>query len=206
MSDYAQFNEDQKDCLQELMNISYGSATAAIADIINKEATLSIPNIKTVTTKDFKDYLKNKLGSLSDYFITNQLISGSFCGETMFVIDRKSTENLALEFDLDEDEINDDAELKDVILEISNIITSTTLSKLAALIETSISFSPPQIEIVKNSESFYNHYINEYDHIIIISTDIIFEEQNISGELLILSKDDATIFLKESLNKILEEF
>ena len=206
MSDYAQFNEDQKDCLQELMNISYGSATAAIADIIDKEATLSIPNIKTVTTKDFKDYLKSKLGSLSDYFITNQLISGSFCGETMFVIDRKSTENLALEFDLDEDEIKDDAELKDVILEISNIITSTTLSKLAALIETSISFSPPQIEIVKNSESFYNHYINEYDHIIIISTDIIFEEQNISGELLILSKDDATIFLKESLNKILEEF
>jgi len=206
MSNFAQFNEEEKDCLQELMNISYGSATAAIADIINKEATLSIPNIKTVTTKEFKDYLKEKLNIQKEYFITNQLISGSFCGETMFVIDRKSTENLALEFDLDKEEVKDDDELKDVILEISNIITSTTLSKLAGLIETSISFSPPQIEIVKNSESFYRSYINEYDHIIIISTDIIFKEQNISGELLILSKDEATIFLKEALNKVLEEF
>ncbi|AXH13624.1 chemotaxis protein CheX [Halarcobacter bivalviorum] len=206
MSEYAQFNENEKDCLQELMNISYGAATAAIADIINKEATLSIPNIQTVTTKEFKDYLKEKLLNKIEYFITNQLISGSFCGETMFVIDRKSTENLALEFDLDEDEVKDDDELKDVILEISNIITSTTLSKLAGLIETSISFSPPQVEIVKNSESFYRNYINEYDHIIIISTDIIFKEQNISGELLILSKDEATIFLKEALNRVLEEF
>ncbi|RXK06606.1 chemotaxis protein CheX [Halarcobacter bivalviorum] len=206
MSEYAQFNENEKDCLQELMNISYGAATAAIADIINKEATLSIPNIQTVTTKEFKDYLKEKLLNKVEYFITNQLISGSFCGETMFVIDRKSTENLALEFDLNEDEVKDDDELKDVILEISNIITSTTLSKLAGLIETSISFSPPQVEIVKNSESFYRNYINEYDHIIIISTDIIFKEQNISGELLILSKDEATIFLKEALNRVLEEF
>ena len=206
MPNYVQFNEEEKDCLQELMNISYGSATAAIADIINKEATLSIPNIKTVATKEFKNYLQDKLNNHKEYFITNQLISGSFCGETMFVIDRKSTKNLALEFDLDEDDTQNDDELKDVILEISNIITSTTLSKLAGLIETSISFSPPQVEIIKNSESFYRSYANEYDHIIIISTDIIFKEQNISGELLILSKDEATIFLKEALNKILEEF
>lgn len=73
MSEYAQFNENEKDCLQELMNISYGAATAAIADIINKEATLSIPNIQTVTTKEFKDYLKEKLLNKVEYFITNQL-------------------------------------------------------------------------------------------------------------------------------------
>ncbi len=206
MTEYIEFDENERDCLQELMNISYGSATAAIADIINKEATLSIPNIQTVNTKQFKEYLKEKLGSQIDYFITNQLISGSFCGETMFVIDRKSTENLALEFDLEGEELKDDDELKDVILEISNIITSTTLSKLAGLIDSSISFSPPQIEIVRDSNSFYRSYINEYSHIIIISTDIIFQEQNIRGELLILSKDDSTIYLKDALNKILEEF
>lgn len=206
MSEYLKFNEEEKDCLQELMNISYGSATAAIADIIDKEATLSIPSIKTITTKEFQNYLQVKLLDKKDYFITNQLISGSFCGETMFVIDRISTKNLALEFDLDEEEVKDDDELKDVILEISNIITSTTLSKLAGLIKTSISFSPPQIEIVKNSEDYYRDHINEYNHIIIISTDIIFEEQNINGELLILSKDEATIFLKEALNRVLEEF
>lgn len=61
MFEYTQFNEEEKDCLQELMNISYGCATAAIADIINKEATLSIPSIKTVTTTEFKEYLKQKL-------------------------------------------------------------------------------------------------------------------------------------------------
>ncbi|NQY93911.1 MAG: chemotaxis protein CheC, partial [Campylobacteraceae bacterium] len=126
MSDHLTLNEDERDCLQELMNISYGSATAAIAEIIDKFATLSIPNIKTVTLDEFKEYLKEKLDHSSSHYVTSQLINGTISGETMFVIDEDSTVNLGSEFDLEEDELVED-ELKDVVLEISNIITSTTL-------------------------------------------------------------------------------
>ena len=198
-------NEDEKDCLQELMNISYGSATAAIAAIIDKFATLSIPNIKTISLDEFKEYQKNKLDLKTSYYVTNQLINGTISGETMFVIDEKSTKNLGLEFDLEDDELIE-SELKDVVLEISNIITSTTLSKFAQLLDTSITFSPPSIKILNSIAEFHENYSNTYSHIIIISTDIKFEEQNIKGELLILSKDESIIYMKEALNKLLDEF
>ena len=54
-------NEDQEDCLQELMNISYGSATASVAAIINKFAELSIPKISTISSENFKSYIESKI-------------------------------------------------------------------------------------------------------------------------------------------------
>ena len=205
MNNTLSLNEDQRDCLQELMNISYGSATAAIAEIIDKFATLSIPKIQTVTVEEFITYLKSTLDNEDAHYITNQLINGTIAGETMFLIDEKSTINLGKEFDLKEDELVE-IELKDVVLEISNIVTSTTLSKFASLIDASIIFSPPTIKILHSIEEFNENYENEYNHIIIISTDIKFEHQNINAELLILAKDDSILYMKESLDKIIDEF
>ncbi len=42
MSSNIILDSNEKDCLQELMNISYGVATAAITQIVNKFATLNI--------------------------------------------------------------------------------------------------------------------------------------------------------------------
>ena len=191
------------------MNISYGSATAAIAEIIEKFATLNIPKIQAVTLDEFKDYFKNKLEHSHTHYVTNQLINGTLNGETMFIIDEESTHNLGKEFLFEEDDSNKNEicedDLKDVILEISNIITSTTLSKFAELIDASITFSPPCIKVLHSIEEFNDSYIDEYNHIIIISTDIKFVDQNIKGELLILSKDESIVYMKEALNRVLDE-
>ena len=198
-------NSDQKDCLQELMNISYGSATAAIADIIGKFAKLSIPRIKTFSNEDFKDYIKSKIDKYHVCYLVNQLIDGKLAGENLYLIDDKSLKNLAVEFGISEIDIDED-ELKDVVLEITNIISSTTSSKLAELIETDILFSPPHVEIVDSIQSLDDHYGMEYNHIIIISTLIEFEEQNINSELVIMLKDESITYLIEALDKVMEEY
>jgi chemotaxis protein CheC len=197
-------NLDQKDCLQELMNISYGSATAAIADIIGKFAKLSIPRITTLSSESFKDYIKNKIEQYHVCYMVSQLLDGKLSGENLFLIDDKSLKNLALEFGLSEIEIDED-ELKDVVLEITNIISSTTSSKLAELINTDILFSPPHVEIVDSIQSLDDHYKVEYNHIIIISTVIEFEEQNINSELVIMLKDDSIIHMRDALDKVMDE-
>ena len=198
-------DEDQKDCLQELMNISYGAATAAIAEIIDKFATLNIPNIKTLTSSEFEEYFHDMFKKYSTYYVINQNIDGKLNGENMFIMDEQSLINLALEFDLEEDEINED-ELKDVVLEITNIISSTTLSKLADLINSSVTFSPPYVKKVNASDSLDERYKTEYAHVIVISTEIKFEDQNIFGELILMSKEESITYLKDSLDRILEEY
>ncbi|WP_419766383.1 MAG: chemotaxis protein CheX [Arcobacter sp.] len=198
-------NEDQKDCLQELMNISYGSATAAIADIIEKFAKLSIPKIATLSSENFKDYVKNKVDEYHVCYLVSQSIDGKLSGENLFLVDDKSLKNLALEFGLSEIEIDED-ELKDVVLEITNIISSTTSSKLAELIETDILFAPPHVEIIDSAQDLEDYYKVEYNHIIIISTLIEFEEQNINSELVIMLKDDSITYLRDALDKVMDEY
>ncbi len=198
-------DDNQKDCLQELMNISYGAATAAVAEIIDKFATLNIPKIKTLTTDKFEEYFQKMFEKYDTYYVVSQNIDGNLNGENMFIMDEESVKNLALEFDLEKDEINDN-ELKDVVLEITNIISSTTSSKLAELIDASVTFAPPSVIKVNSGDTLDDKYKTEYKHVIIISTEIKFEDQNIFGELILMSREESISYLKDSLNRILEEY
>ncbi|UTJ07433.1 chemotaxis protein CheX [Arcobacter roscoffensis] len=197
-------NEDERDCLQELMNIAYGEATAAISKIIDKFATLNIPVINTVTSEGLLKHLNEKIVENGNYFIANQLIHGNISGENLFIIDEKSSYNLTKEFGLEDDEIDDD-EIKDVVLEITNIISSVTSGKLASLIDASISFSSPNIKRVTNIKEFNDGFDKSYENIIIISTELNFEDEHIKGELIILSKNESSEYLRESISQFLED-
>ena len=204
MKTIIELNEDEKDCLQELMNISYGAATAAISEIIGKFATLSIPNINTISSSQLREYLNTKLFSKYKYYVANQLVNGYLSGENIFIIDENSSINLAKEFGLEDDEI-DDNEIKDIILEITNILSSATSGKLASLLDTSISFSAPNITKINTIDEIDKRFEGEYSHVIIISTELNFKEQHIKGELMILTKTESSQFLQKALASALDK-
>jgi len=198
-------NEDQEDCLQELVNIAYGSATAAISNILDAFATLSIPQINIIDTKDLKSHLLEHTQVDDSHFVSTQIINGKISGENLFIIGKSSAFNMAKEFGLEDEEINHN-ELCDVVLEITNILSSSTISKLAQEMNAIVSFSPPHVHILDSISDFDNKYLEKYQKVIIISTQLNFENQNINGELLILTTDDSIVYIKQMLNKILEEF
>ncbi len=201
-----EFDENERDCLQELMNIAYGSATASISEILNAFATLNVPDIKIVKPKELKPYLVNNLGvdTKSEQFIATQLINGDLAGENLFILDNQSAINLAHEFDLEDDEINDD-ELFDIVLEVTNILSSSMIGKLTDELGTTVSFAPPSVQKIDSIEKIDNRSVNEYNQIIIISTELMFSKQKIRGEILLLTKDESIVWMKEALNKILDE-
>ena len=186
MNSNINLTEDEKDCLQELMNVAYGSATAAITEILNAFANLSIPKIQIIDSSELKPYLSNKLNLEMEHLVSLQQLNGTISGENMFVIDKQSAINIAYKFGLEDDEI-DDNEISDIVLEITNILSSSTISKLAEDIDTNVSFSAPTIKVI------------------IISTELNFEELNIRAELFILTTDNSILFIKEKINKILDE-
>ncbi len=197
-------NDDEKDCLQELMNIAYGFATASISEILGKFATLSIPKINTISSKELNSYLNEKLLSHKKYYICNQLINGHLSGENIFLIDERSSQNLAREFN-DHLEHIDENELKDVVLEITNILSSATSGKLASLIDASVSFNAPHITKIKSLDQFDKRFESEYVQVIIIATELNFQDQNIKGELMLLTREKSSQYLKMALEKVLED-
>ncbi len=196
--------EDEKDCLQELMNVAYGSATAAITEILNAFAKLSIPKIQIINSSELKAYLSSELNLDMEHYISLQQINGTISGENMFVIDKESAKNMAYKFGLEEDEINDE-EIADIVLEITNILSASTISKLAEDIDTNVSFSAPTIKNITSVNQLNNLFITKYEKVIIISTQLKFEDLNINAELFILTTDNSILYIKEKLNKILDE-
>ena len=190
--------EDEKDCLQELMNVAYGSATAAISEILNAFATLSIPNIKIINADELNDYLSAELDLDVEHIVSLQQINGIVSGENMFVIDKESAKNIAYKFGLEEDEVNDE-EIADVVLEITNILSSSTISKLAEDIDTNVSFSAPTIKKLTSIDQLKNQFISKYQKVITISTELKFEDLDIHGELFIFTTDNSIIYIKEPL-------
>lgn len=197
-------SEDEKDCLQELMNVAYGSATAAISEILNAFATLSIPNIKIINANELNFYLSSELNLEVEHIVSLQQINGIVSGENMFVIDKESAKNIAYKFGVEEDEINDE-EIADVVLEITNILSSSTISKLAEDIDTNVSFSAPTIKHLTSVDQLKNLFISKYQKVITISTELKFEDLDIHGELFIFTTDNSIVYIKEKLNKILDE-
>jgi len=190
--------EDEKDVLQELMNIAYGSATAVVADMLEAFASLSIPNIQVMTTKElFKtfDALKN-----SSYFFSTQAFSGEFNGESAFFINEESANNLAKHLELE----NQD-DLDDAILELTNVLTASLITKLTQEMDTEVSFSLPNISKIPLEEMEDVETFHIYPQVIVIDTELNFEDQQINGKIFILTKDEAIQWLKIKLNTILEE-
>ena len=203
MTEEYTLSDDQKEVLQEFMNVAYGSATAIIADILDAFATLAIPKVDVLSTNQFEGYLKEMLDQESQYFFCSQGINGELAGESIFLLSRNSITKLAKYFEL-EDDVSD-TDLKDVALELTNILSSSTVGKLAEEMNTTVSFSAPTTEII-DTFSLHNHDdIRQYTQVITIQTLISFEDEEIEGELIILTKDQSILWMKEVLDNVIEE-
>ena len=189
--------EDEQDVLQELMNIAYGDATAIVAEMLDAYATLSIPNIRIIETSTLLQEMKGLKGD--SYFFSSQAFNGMFSGESAFFIDTKSANNLANHLELQNTE-----DLDDAILELTNVLTSTLTTRLAKEMNTEIKFSLPSISKLPHDEIQTNKTLQEYSQVIVIDTELNFEDQQINGEIFILTKDGSIEWLKNQLNIILE--
>lgn len=196
MSNYI-LSEDEKDVLQELMNIAYGSAAAVIAEMLEAFASLSIPNIQVIQVAELLKTFE-ELKSTS-YFFSSQAFNGEFNGESAFFINEESANNLAKHLEL---ENKDD--LDDAILELTNVLTSSLTTKLAQELETEVGFSLPSISKVPLNEINDVQTFKIYSKVIVIDTELNFQDQKINGKIFILTKDESIQWLKIKLNNILD--
>ena len=190
-------SDDEKDVLQELMNIAYGSATAVIAEMLDAFASLSIPKIEVMKTYELLEKF-HKLKS-SSYFFCTQAFMGKFAGESVFFIDEESAKNLSKHL-----ELKDIEDLDDAILELTNILTSSLTTRLAQEMDTQVTYALPSISKVPLSELPNDKKIKYYSQVIVIDTELNFKEQKIYGKIFILTKDGSIQWLKKRLNSILE--
>ncbi|MDD3476836.1 MAG: chemotaxis protein CheC [Sulfurimonas sp.] len=198
-----QFNEDQIDALREFMNVSIGAATASMANLLDAFGTMHIPKIEICNSDELADKIQNSIDIRSMYFVIKQLFTGKFGGECMFVISEDSSINLGRHlYDIENPSFD---EVNDAVIELTNILTSTIVSRLTQELNTQVQFFVPSLQFLDAASIVSEEDVGEYSKIIIISTILDFKDKQIKGNVYILTKDEAIASLRGLIDRKIEE-
>lgn len=198
-----EFNEDQIDALREFMNVSIGAATASLANLLDAFGTMHIPKIEICNSSELSQKIESTINLESMYYATKQLFTGKFGGECMFIISEESARNLGRHLYNVTAPSRDD--VSDAVIELTNILTSTIVSRLTQELDTQVQFFVPSSQFIDAHSIVNSEDVADYSKIIIISTILDFKDQKINGNIYILTKDEAIKSLKILIDKKIEE-
>jgi chemotaxis protein CheC len=198
-----EFNEDQIDALREFMNVSIGAATANLANLLDAFGTMHIPKIEICNSSELSQKIESTINLESMYYATKQLFTGKFGGECMFIISEESARNLGRHLYKATTPSRDD--ISDAVIELTNILTSTIVSRLTQELDTQVQFFVPSSQFIDAHSIVNSEDVADYSKIIIISTILDFKDQKINGNIYILTKDEAIKSLKILIDKKIEE-
>ncbi len=205
------FSNDEKEILQEIMNIAFGNATANLADVIDIYVVLSVPDIQVINIGDLPEFINNAIDANGKTVIVDQKFRGDFNGSGFLVFPQKTSDDLESIFD---DENNDSyenntgaAREKGVLIEIGNILISACVGKVSELLNTFVTYSPPQI--LSGDSNDENSWLNNFgpnQAAIAMQTVFKFHKQDLKGFLLILTNQESIGWLRKSLNDFMNSY
>lgn len=205
------FSDEEKDILEEIMNISFGNATAKLAEVIDIFVQLNVPDIEIANVRELPDYIKSTISSYDETTIIDQRFWGEFSGSGLLVLpDRSARELIALLMDDGPESISNSPMAileKESLLETGNILIGACVGKISELLNTFVTYSPPQIvnEFINDYDSFIDSF-DRFQTAIVMKTVFKFEKNDLSGLMLLLTNQESIRWLRSSLHKFLESY
>lgn len=208
-SSYA-FSEDQRDCLQEIVNVAMGQAGDSLARYLETFIHLSVPKIRLVDSEEFIPELAvmvegaDTISAVRQGFFTAQGNS-QIRGEAIVVFGDESFHELAdlLAYD---DSLSEQEE-NELLLEVSNVLSGACMTGLAEQMEVELGFSAPSM-IGKNIEIDRVVDASEmsWSRALFVEIKYTLEQRSFNCTLLLMMPGVAIEAVKDTLNYLLEDF
>lgn len=194
MIDAIALSEDQRDALQELMNISMGQAANSLAHLIETKIGISIPNITAVTPAGLYDLVSNN----QQAHYTRQSFMGDIHGEVMSVLTQHGLAEVAelLEY---EQPLSDN-DIKETILELSNILAGACLSGLSEQLELATNLQMPTLFLPQKSD--FSQY--DWQHSLIMEVRFDIQVSSFTMRVVFCLDDASLTRLKTTIDELLE--
>lgn len=202
-------SEDQRDCLQELVNVAMGQAGDSLARLLEVFVHLSVPRIQVVAKSEVTPALSKLLGHRNLVSAVRQGFHSQFDhsdvrGEAIVVFGDTSFKELA-DLLAYEDEINANAE-KELLLDVTNVVSSACLTGIGEQLEIDMGFSAPSLlgqqipveQLIDDKHAWQQALLVEINYSV--------DNRAFMCHLMMMMPDVAIIALKKRIDEILEEF
>jgi chemotaxis protein CheC len=204
--------EDEKDILQEVMNIAFGKASADLAELIDIYVVLTIPGIQLLSTADVPQYIEEEIKGFERVCVIKQNFRGKFHGSALLFFPGGAGKQLFSLFDNGDKSDADPADLsvvleKETLLEVGNILIGASVGKVAELLDDEITYRPPKIIVDSSPNDIVDWDLAEPEcPAILMRTVFSFEKRDISGFLFLIPSYNSFEWLKKALNSFLEQY
>lgn len=202
-----EINEQQKDALTELVNISFAKAANALSELTGQRVTLEVPQVSIHPIGG----LANALGVYINEEIASvhQLFKGEIAGDAMLLVNQKNSMVLSdiLTARKVGSTIEIDSSTREVLVEVGNIILNSFLGMFGNLLQVQFTFSVPQLSIntLSRMVSTLDSGGTEMRSALLIYMGFYLNESNIDGYLVVvLGVDSMNLFIQkvEELNNL----
>lgn len=208
----ALISDEERDILQEIMNIAFGQAAAELAEIIDVFVVLNVPYIKVIKAVDLPAFLRTEISGREPISMVEQHFWGEFKGSAFLIFPSGSGKELVSimgdggggnEFDT----FIFDVMEKETLMEVGNILIGACVGKVAELLGDRVTYSPPRVAIENYAiDSIPADIFDLESSAIVLRTVFTFDERDVTGFLFLVTKYESITWLKESLVTFMEKY
>jgi len=205
-------SDEERDILQEVMNIAFGKASAELAEVIDIYVVLSVPNIKLLKTAEVPRYIESEIDDLENISIIKQSFTGKFHGTALLFFPGGAGKKLFSLFDNGNSSAHESEDFsvvleKETLLELGNILIGASVSKVAELLDDVVKYRPPRIIVESKPGDIVDWDLAEPEGpAILMRTVFSFENRDINGLLFLIPSYKSFEWLKKALHVFLEQY
>ena len=205
-------SDEERDILQEVMNIAFGKASAELAEVIDIYVVLSIPDIRLMETAEVPGYIESEINDFNNISVIKQSYTGKFHGTALLFFPGGAGKKLFSLFDngtaaAPGSEGNSVVLEKETLLEVGNILIGASVSKVAELLDDVVSFRPPRIIVESRPGEIVDWDLAEPEGpAILMHTVFSFDKRDINGLLFLVPSYKSFEWLKKALHAFLQQY
>ncbi|MAG76849.1 MAG: chemotaxis protein [Colwelliaceae bacterium] len=198
-----ELNEDQQDCLQELINVAMGQASDQLARYLDTFVFLTVPNIELVNGQGLTSSLESNTDSTA---VVSQGFFGyeGIRGEALLVYQHKDSDRIGDLLGYEPGELS----VEEQLIDISSILTTTFLNVFASQIENQMSYSAPKL--LAHTQDTVDDYIKQisFDWDMALKVNINYQvtDYSFNCEMILLIPAAAIENIKTVIDRILEDY
>lgn len=191
-------SEEQRDALQEFLNIGVGRAAASLNQIVSSHVTLRVPEISIIQSSD----LRGRLPGFSEYVkaMIELEFRGPFTGTAALLFPLDSAVKLVDTLTGTQSADGLDEIGRGTITEVGNIVVNGVLGTMGNLIEEHLIFSVPRY-LEGTIETAVSNRIGTSDkQVLLAKSTFEIEEQETKGDIILIFEGDSFQALIKSID------
>lgn len=205
-----ELTEARRDALQELINISFGTAVASLAELLNIFIKLTVPSVRIARHQQILSLLADYMEEKDEVTLVQQTFHGEFFGEAVLAFPGSSSKKLVFML-TEESGYTPDMEIDklelEVLLELGNIVLGACISRLAELLKVLTAFDPPDIFLDKlTSDRITENVTTRQANALLVQTRFEINENEVTGYLFIFLSQACLEWLFKEVDDFIKKF